>query len=134
MHTDSGAHDIVVQICTHLHFRKVKLCKSSPLHNFQLLNLEASNAASEIVQNTLEVVQMCKLLWYRAVVVQLKLWCKCWMWHRATVQMWHSGQFVQPAAVSSVPAGGNLGDPEYKVARQRSSSLSYSYGGKRGKG
>ena len=37
------------------------------------------------------------------------------------------GQFVQPAAVSSVPAGGNLGDPEYKVARQRSSSLSFSY-------
>ena len=30
---------------------------------------------------------------------------------------------VQPA-VSSVPAGGDLGDPEYKVARQRSSSLS----------
>ena len=40
VHTDSGANYIVVQICTHLHFRKVKLCKSSPLHNFQLLNLE----------------------------------------------------------------------------------------------
>ena len=56
----------------------------------QFRSCAAGSAASEIVQNTLEVVQMCKILWYRAVVVQLKLWCKCWMWHRATVQMLHS--------------------------------------------
>ena len=82
--------------CANLHTPAFKKGEAVQIFTFaqfsvaQFRSCAAGSAASEIVQNTLEVLQMCKILWYRAVVVQLKLWCKCWMWHSATVQMLHS--------------------------------------------
>ena len=81
MHTDSGAHYIVVQICTHLHFRKGNCA------NFQLHYLEVVQPAALPQKLCKTHSKLCKCAKYCGkgscgaveVVVQMLV-----------VQMWHS--------------------------------------------
>ena len=79
----------------------------------------SSGVHGSVIRETLEGVQMCycmlEIVQFSFALLKLCKMCK----------MCSSGvRSCAAAAVSSVPAGGDLGDPEYKVARQRSSSLS----------